>query len=52
LFGLNSSFIKGKQLLLAVPSLVHPVPQAPISHAVDATNTHIGAVLQHKALGS
>ena len=48
---LNSSFIKSKQLLLAVPSLVHPVPQAPISLAVDASNTHIGAVLQQKALG-
>ena len=42
---LNSSFIKSKQLLLAVPSLVHPVPQAPISLAVDASNTHIRAVL-------
>ena len=48
---LNSSFIKGKQLLLAVPSLVHPVPQAPISLAVDASNTHIGAVLQQKTFG-
>ena len=48
---LNSSFIKSKQLLLAVPSLVYPVPQAPISLAVDASNTHIRAVLQQKALG-
>ena len=48
---LKSSFIKGKQLDLAVPSLVHPVPQAPISLAVDASNTHIRADLQQKARG-
>ena len=47
---LKSSFIKGKQLLLAVPSLVPPVPQAPISLAVDASNIHIRAVLQQSPL--
>ena len=49
---LNSAFILAKNLLAAVPVLTHPEPGAPISLAVDASDAHVGAVLQQKLRGS
>lgn len=49
---LGSAFSKAKSLLAAVPTLVHPVPGAPISLAVDASESHVGAVLQQLQHGS
>ena len=43
---LDSAFTRNKDLLSSVPELVHPRPDAPVSLAVDASNTHLGAVLQ------
>ena len=37
-----------KSALLQIPRLVHPVPSALISIAVDISESHIGAVLQHR----
>ena len=39
-------------LLVSVPKLVHPRPHAPISHVKDASDTHLGAVLQQLLDGS
>ena len=49
---MTSAFSSAKALLSSVPTLVHPVPNAPISIAVDASNTHIGAVFQQLVRGS
>ena len=43
---LDSAFTRAKDLLSSVPELVHPRPDAPVSLAVDASDTHLGAVLQ------
>jgi cleavage and polyadenylation specificity factor subunit 1 len=43
---MNSAFEKAKQLLCAATCLAHPDPAAELSLAVDASNTHVGAVLQ------
>ena len=43
---LNSAFIKAKELLSTVPELVHPQPDVPLSLAVDASDSHVGAVMQ------
>ena len=43
---LDSAFTRAKNLLSSVPELVHPSPDAPVSLAVDASDTHLGAVLQ------
>ena len=43
---LDSAFARTKDLLSFVPELVHPWPDAPISLSVDASDTHLGAVLQ------
>ena len=51
--GLHShdyAFISAKQLLSFVLELVHPQCNAPISLAVDASDSHIGAVQQHQLL--
>ena len=45
---MNSAFNRAKLLLSAVPELVHPQPKAAISLSVDASDTHIGAVLQQQ----
>ena len=45
---LDSAFSAAKSLLSAVPVLTHPVPGAAISLAVDASDSHVGAVLQQK----
>ena len=49
---MERSFSDAKSALLQVPSLVHPVPSAPISLAVDASESHVGAVLQQKISSS
>ena len=43
---LDSSFHCAKDLLASIPGLVHPRPAAPISLAVDVSNSHVGSVLQ------
>ena len=42
---LDSAFHDAKLLLPSVPVLTHPVPGAAISLAVDASNSHVGAIL-------
>lgn len=43
---LDSAFRHAKDLLLKVPQLHHPQPGAPISLAVDASDSHVGGVFQ------
>ena len=43
---LDSAFTRAKELLFSVLELIHPQPDVPISHSVDASDTHLGAVLQ------
>ena len=45
---LKAAFIHAKDILIKVPQLTHPRPSAPISLAVDASDSHVGAVLQQK----
>ena len=45
---MSSAFSRAKQLLSSVPELVHPHCNAPISLTVDASDSHIGAVLQQQ----
>ncbi len=47
---MDSAFSSAKKLLSSVPELVHPQCNAPISLAVDASDSHIGAVLQQQLL--
>ncbi len=47
---MDSAFIKAKQLLSSVPELVYPQCNAPITLAVDASDSHIRAVLQQQLL--
>ena len=49
---LNSAFILAKKLLSSVPILTHPEPGAPVSLAIDASDSHVGAVLPQKLQGS
>ena len=42
---LDAAFCCAPDLLSVVPVLVHPIPGAPISLAVDASDTHVGGVL-------
>ena len=49
---LDSAFNKAKRLLSAVPELVHPQPNAPVSLAVDASDSHVGAVMQQFQRGT
>ena len=49
---LGSAFNRAKDLLSSVPELVHPQPDAPISLYVDASDTHLGAVIQQLLAGS
>ncbi len=48
----NAAFVAGKAALASCTKLVHPTPGATISLAVDASDTHVGAVLQQLANGS
>ena len=43
---MESAFQQAKCLLSAVPTLVHPVPGSALSVAVDASDSHVGAILQ------
>ena len=45
---LDVAFRRAKDLLVKVPELIHPRPSAPISIAVDASDSHVGAVLQQR----
>ena len=45
---LFSTFSAAKLLLASVPFLTHPVPRAAISLDVDASDSHVGAVLQQR----
>ena len=49
---LDSAFTRAKAVLSSVPELVHSLPDAPISLSVDASDTHLGAVLQQLLDGS
>jgi hypothetical protein len=48
---LQSSFQTAKQALASAVPLSHPLPSATLSLATDASDTHVGAVLQQKASG-
>ena len=45
---MESLFLQAKRLLSAVPTLVHPVPGSALSVAVDASESHVGAVIQQQ----
>ena len=45
---LEAAFRHAKDLLIKVPELTHPRPSALISLAVDASDSHVGAVLQQR----
>ena len=49
---MNQSFAAARSVLANVPALVHPDPSARISLSVDASGSHIGAVLQQEVAGS
>jgi len=49
---MNQSFAAAKSILANVPTLVHPDPSARISLSVDASGSHVGAVLQQEVSGS
>jgi hypothetical protein len=48
----HAAFIAGKAVLASCTKLVHPTPGAVISLAVDASDTHVGGVLQQLTNGS
>jgi cleavage and polyadenylation specificity factor subunit 1 len=45
---MEAAFEKGKEAVCRATQLAHPDPEAEISLAADASDTHIGAVLQQK----
>ena len=45
---LKAAFRHAKDLLIRVPELTHPRPSAPISIAIDLSDSHVGAVLQQR----
>jgi len=49
---MNQSFAAAKSILANVQTLVHPDPAARISLSVDASGSHVGAVLQQEVFGS
>ena len=49
---LDFAFFAAKLLLAPVQVLTYPVPDAALSLAVDASDSHIGAVLQQRLRGS
>ena len=49
---LDSAFSAAKLLLSIVSVLTHPVPGAAVSLAVEASDSHVGAVLQQCLHGS
>ena len=48
---MESAFLQAKRLLSAVPTLVHPAPGSAVSVAVDASESHVGAVFQQQMRG-
>ena len=46
--GMDAAFHQAKRLLSAVPTLAHPAPGSDISVAVDASESHVGAVFQQQ----
>ncbi len=48
----DAAFCAAKAALAAATALVHPLPGAVISLATDASDTHIGGVLQQLSAGS
>ena len=48
---MESAFLQEKHLLSAVPTLVHPAPGSALSVAVDASESHVGAVFQQQMRG-
>jgi hypothetical protein len=48
---MRAAFDASKQALCAATELAHPLPGAQISLAVDASSTHVGAVLQQHEPG-
>jgi hypothetical protein len=49
---MDSSFHTAKSLLASAFPLHHPIPSATLSLATDASDSHVGAVLQQQAQGS
>jgi hypothetical protein len=45
----QEAFQQAKHLLAAAVQLLHPAPNAELSLATDASNTHIGGVMQQKS---
>ena len=45
---LEAAFRHAKDLLIRVPELIHPRLSAPISITVDASDSHVGAMLQQR----
>ena len=45
---LDASFRHAKDLLVQVPELINPRPSAPISLTFDASDSHVGSVLQQR----
>ena len=48
---MNQSFDAAKKALAAATQLAHPIPGAEIALAVDASNSHVGAVMQQRRPG-
>ncbi len=46
----SAAFKASKRALIAAVPLVHPAPQAVLSLAVDASDTHVGGVLQQQTV--
>ncbi len=44
--GMEAAFLNAKQAVCRAASLAHPDPAAPLSLAVDASDSHVGGVLQ------
>ena len=49
---MDSSFPTAKTALVSIPALIHPDSSAKISIAVDASDSHVGAVFQPLVCGS
>ena len=49
---LDAAFNKSKQVLANAVPLAHPAPDAAIAVATDASDTHIGGVLNQQVRGS
>ena len=49
---MDSTFFSTKSALALVPTLVQPDPSAQVSLAIDASDSHVGAVFQQIVHGS